>query len=139
MKYTVKTRINQTRPEIFDPIRKKWVCQTDEEIVRQHFIYFLIMEKKIAKSHISVEKKILVNGLSKRYDIVVYDAAGTPQMVIECKAPHIKITQEVMAQAGRYNSTLRAPVIGVTNGLECRFFQVDFSSGKIKSETNGYF
>ena len=133
MKNTIKTRINRTCPEIFDPIRQKWVQQTDEELVRQHVICFLINEKKIAKSHISVEKQIMVNGLSKRYDIVVYDEAGKPEMVIECKAPHVKITQEVMAQAGRYNSTLKAPVIGVTNGLECQFFGVDFSTGEINS------
>jgi type I site-specific restriction endonuclease len=128
---TIKTRITKTHSEIFDPIRQKWVQQTDEELVRQHFIHFLITEKGVPKSHISVEKQIAVNGLSKRYDIVVYDAAGKPEMVVECKAPHIKITQEVMAQAGCYNSTLRAPIIGVTNGLECRFFRVDFETKQI--------
>jgi hypothetical protein len=130
---TIKTRINQARLEIFDPVRLKWVQQTDEELVRQHFICFLITEKKIPKSHISVEKQIVVNGLSKRYDIVVYDSMGKPEMVIECKAPHVKITQEVMEQAGRYNSTLKAPIIGITNGLEHRFFRIDFESGVIHS------
>ena len=131
MSNTIKTRINRACPEIFDPVRQKWVQQTDEELVRRQVIHFLINEKKIAKSHISVEKQIMVNGLSKRYDIVVYDTAGKPEMVIECKAPHVKITQEVMAQAGRYNSTLKASVIGVTNGLESHFFRVDFNTGEI--------
>jgi hypothetical protein len=128
---TIKTRINRACTEIFDPVRRKWVRQTEEELVRQHFIHFLITEKKISKSHISVEKQIAINGLSKRYDIVVYDSTGKPEMVIECKAPHVKITQEVMEQAGRYNSTLKAPIIGITNGLEHRFFRIDFESGAI--------
>jgi hypothetical protein len=128
----IKTRINQSRLEIFDPIRRKWVQKTEEEVVRQSFIHFLITEKKIPKSHISVEKQIVVNGLSKRYDLVIYDVTGKPKIVIECKAPHIKITQEVMEQAGRYNSTLKASIIGVINGVEYRFFNINFENEELR-------
>ena len=119
----LKLRTQNNTQQIFDPIRKKWVAFTEEEKVRQFFILQLMNELKIPASHISVEKKITVNGLAKRYDIVVYKEAK-PWMVVECKAPHIPLTQEVLEQAGRYNITLNAEIIGVTNGVETRFFNL---------------
>ena len=116
--------------QVFDPIRRKWVAWTEEEKVRQFFILQLINELKVPASHISVERKITLNGLTKRYDIVVYKDAK-PWMVVECKAPHIPLTQDVLDQAGRYNQTLNAEIIGVTNGAEQRFFKVDFETEEI--------
>ena len=127
----LKCREINGKSEVFDPVRKKWVIFTNEEKVRQCFILYLIQEKQIPLSHISVEKEIKVNGLCRRYDIIVFDEEGKPSMVIECKAPEVNITQEVLEQAGRYNKTLRAPVIGVTNGTTHRFFTIDFNSEKI--------
>ena len=127
----IKQRIVGDNRELFDPIRKKWVTATPEEEVRQQFIQFLLTVKHIPASHLSVEREITVNGLSRRYDLVVYGEDGLPWMVVECKAPHVKLTQEVMEQAGRYNKTLRAPIIGITNGQENKFFRVDFETGEI--------
>lgn len=127
----IKQRIVCDNREFFDPVRKKWVPATPEEEVRQQFIQFLLTVKQIPASHLSVEREITVNGLSRRYDLVVFDEEGKPWMVVECKAPHVKLTQEVMEQAGRYNSTLRAPIIGITNGKENKFFRVDFETGEI--------
>jgi hypothetical protein len=123
-------RTNNNTAQVFDPIRKKWVVLTEEEKVRQFFILQLINDLKVPASHISVERKITLNGLTKRYDIVVYKDAK-PWMVVECKAPHIPLTQEVLDQAGRYNQTLNAEIIGVTNGAEQRFFKVDFETEEI--------
>jgi len=120
--------------QVFDPIRKKWVVLTEEEKVRQFFILQLINELKIPASHISVERKITLNGLAKRYDIVVYKDTK-PWMVVECKAPHIPLTQEVLEQAGRYNQTLNAEIIGVTNGAEQKFFKIDFKTDEIVQVT----
>ncbi len=127
----LKQRQFEGRTEIFDPIRRKWVLLTEEEKVRQFFIHFIIDEKKIPASHISVEKQISVNQLTKRYDIVVHDRQGKAALVVECKAPSVALTQEVLAQVGRYNQTLQAPVIGVTNGKEHLFFSIDFSTSQI--------
>ncbi|HPT52883.1 MAG TPA: type I restriction enzyme HsdR N-terminal domain-containing protein [Bacteroidales bacterium] len=128
----LRQRQNGEKIEVFDPIRKRWVPLTEEEKVRQFLISYLINEKRIPASHISVERKIIVNGLTKRYDLVVFDSAGVPAIVIECKAPHVAITQKVFAQAGRYNKTLRAPVIGVSNGKSNYFFKIDFETEAIE-------
>lgn len=127
----IKQRTGETGKEFFDPIRKKWVPATPEETVRQQFIQFLLIAKKIPESLISVEREITVNGLSRRYDLVVFGNDGKPWMVVECKAPHIALTQEVMEQAGRYNKTLQAPIVGITNGKENKFFQVNFDTNEI--------
>lgn len=127
----LKQRISGETKEFFDPVRKKWVPATPEEEVRQQFIQFLLTVKQVPLSHISVEREICVNGLSRRYDLVVFNEQGIPWMVVECKAPHIALTQEVMEQAGRYNKTLRAPIIGITNGNENKFFQIDFDTEAI--------
>ena len=127
----IKQRIIADNREFFDPVRKKWVPATPEEEVRQQFIQFLLTVKNIPASHLSVEREITVNGLSRRYDLVVFNEEGKPWMVVECKAPHVKLTQGVMEQAGRYNKTLHAPIIGITNGQENKFFRVDFETGEI--------
>lgn len=129
----IRQRITGNNKEFFDPVRKKWVPATPEEEVRQQFIQFLLTVKNIPASHLSVEREITVNGLSRRYDLVVFDEEGKPWMVVECKAPHVKLTQEVMEQAGRYNKTLQAPLIGITNGKDNKFFRVDFETGEIIS------
>lgn len=95
-------------------------------------IHYLIENKQVPISHISVERKITVNGLTKRYDLVVFGDAGTPLLVIECKAPHIELTQTVVEQVGRYNKTLRAPFVGVSNGRQQIYFSIDFETEEIR-------
>lgn len=136
MEYTFRQREKDGRTEVFDPIRKKWLVLTPEERVRQQLILFLLNIKKIPISHLSVEKAINVNGLTKRYDLVVFGADMKPQMVIECKAPEVEITQAVVEQAGRYNKTLRAPILGVTNGSAHFFFTIDFETEEIRPLTD---
>ncbi len=131
-RHTFKQREKEGRLEVFDPIRKKWLRLTPEERVRQQFVLFLLSVKNIPASHIAVEKAITVNGLKRRYDVVVFDAAGKPWMVVECKAPGVHLSQAVIEQAGRYNKTLRAPILGVTNGSTHFFFTIDFETEEIR-------
>jgi hypothetical protein len=113
---------------IFDEIRKKFIVLTPEEWVRQHVIHFLVYQKKYPKSLISVEKMILINGLKKRYDVVVYNANGQVLILVECKAPHIKTAQDTFDQIARYNKALNAPFLMVTNGLNHYFCKMDFDN-----------
>jgi hypothetical protein len=110
--------------EIFDSIRKKFVMLTPEEWVRQHFIMFIQNELKYPQGVLSVEKGFLVNGRPKRADIVVHDRAGLPWMIVECKAPEIKLTEEVFYQAAGYHLKLNVSYLAVTNGIQhycCKF------------------
>ncbi|ATA67843.1 restriction endonuclease subunit R [Capnocytophaga cynodegmi] len=115
---------------IFDEIRKKFVALQPEEWVRQHVIRFLIEEKKVPKSLINVEKEITINGLVKRYDIVVFSRNGNILLAVECKAPMIQISQAVFDQIARYNLMLKSKILMVTNGLNHYFCQMDYEKGK---------
>src|SRR3970040_2143603 len=124
--YSFRFKNSENKVAIFDEIRKKFIVLTPEEWVRQHVVRFLLEEKNYPKSHINVEKVLKVNGLRKRYDVVVYNPDGSIYILIECKAPEIKIAQAAFDQIARYNMTLDAQFLMVTNGLAHYFFQMDF-------------
>jgi hypothetical protein len=111
--------------KIFDIIRRKYVNLTPEEWVRQHLLHFLVNERKFPQTLISVEKKVMVNNLFKRTDIVVYSSALKPIMIAECKAPAIRLTQSAFDQTARYNMTLGVSSFLVTNGLHYQFCMID--------------
>lgn len=115
--YELKTRRSEAGLEVFDDFRKKYVSFTPEEFVRQRFLLFLVHEKKYPKSLISVEKSLKVNGLDKRADALVYDAAGRVRMVVECKAPSVTLSQDVFDQIVRYNMVYKSDYLLITNGL----------------------
>ena len=124
--YIFRFKNSENKVSIFDEIRKKFIILTPEEWVRQHVVQFLLEEKKYPKSLINVEKVLKVNGLRKRYDVVVFNSDGSIFILIECKAPEIKIVQATFDQIARYNMTMNAQYLMVTNGLNHYFCQMDF-------------
>ncbi|MGD0712375.1 MAG: type I restriction enzyme HsdR N-terminal domain-containing protein, partial [Bacteroidales bacterium] len=105
--YTFKYRIVNSKQQVFDTVRKKYVALTPEEWVRQNFVSWLIQELKYPASHIAIEKELLLNEMKKRFDVVIFNRDNKPAMLIECKAPEIKITQKTFDQAARYNMVLK--------------------------------
>jgi type I site-specific restriction endonuclease len=128
--YQFRFKNSENKVSIFDEIRKKFIILTPEEWVRQHVVRFLLKEKKYPKSLINVEKVLKVNGLRKRYDVVVYNPDGSIFVLVECKAPEIKISQATFDQIARYNMTLKSTFLMVTNGLNHYFCQMDFENEK---------
>lgn len=126
--YQFRFKNSENKVLIFDIIRKKFVVLQPEEWVRQNCIHYLINDKKYPKSLINVEKELKVNGLKKRYDVVVFKPNGNIQLIIECKAPTIAITQTTFDQIARYNLTLNADFLMVTNGLNHYYCQMDFET-----------
>ena len=116
---------------IFDPVRKKYVALTPEEWVRQHVIKYLVLEKKVPLSLIRVEVEIRLYKTRKRFDLAVYDRNGQPLLVVECKAPAVLVTQEVLDQVMRYNLAMKVRFLMLTNGLKHLFCQVDTTTGGI--------
>lgn len=116
--YAFRLREKESRPEIFDEVRKKWVTLTPEEWVRQHVMKWLTEEKKYPASLLAIEKSISVNGLTKRCDMVAFDREANPLLIVECKAHDVEINQQVFDQAARYNLTLNADLFLLTNGLK---------------------
>ena len=64
-----------------------------------------------------MERKIELNGTTKRIDLLVTEKTE-PQILLECKAPHIALTESVFEQAARYNTIISAPQIILSNGLQ---------------------
>ncbi|MBP6073549.1 MAG: type I restriction enzyme HsdR N-terminal domain-containing protein [Flavobacterium sp.] len=128
--YSFRFKNSENNVAIFDEIRKKFILLTPEEWVRQHTLHYLIQDKNYPKSHINVEKLIKINTLNKRYDIVVFQPNGEIFLLIECKAPEVAISQQTFDQIARYNLTLKAKYLMLTNGINHYFCQMDFENEK---------
>ena len=115
--YSFHVKSTEKGDYILDCVRKKYVRLTPEEWVRQHFIRYLIEEKKYPKGRMAVEEALKGTAVPQRADIVVYDRQGAPDIIVECKAPSVPITQQVMDQAVRYHMGLSGRIICLTNGL----------------------
>jgi len=129
--YSFNIKLIEQRKYIFDFIRKKFVILTPEEWVRQNFLRYLVEEKKYPASLIAVEKEFKLNNLSKRSDAVVYNKTGNPFLILEFKAPEVKIDQKVFDQIARYNMKLNVKYLIVSNGMQHYICQIDYGN-------NGY-
>jgi hypothetical protein len=122
------------KPSIFDILRKKFIILTPEEWVRQHFVNLLINHYNYPKSLIKIESGLKYNQLQKRSDIVVYDRTGNIFLVVECKSADIGISQEIFEQVARYNFTLKARFVAITNGLKHFCCSIDHENQKYEFE-----
>ncbi len=120
-----KLKSSENKTLIFDIVRKKYVIVTPEEWVRQHVVHFLLKEKNYPISLIAIEKQLKINKRVKRTDIIVFNKQGTPEILIECKAPSVKITQTTFDQIARYNLSANSNFLMVTNGLENYYCKID--------------
>lgn len=127
--YNFRIKNSENNTYIFDVIRKKFVVLQPEEWVRQNCIQFLINEKNFPVNLINVEKVVKINGLNKRYDIIAYNSDGSIFLIVECKAPKVKISQSAFDQIAIYNLTLKASYLMVTNGLNHYFCTMDHNLG----------
>lgn len=124
--YSFRFKNSENKLSIFDDIRKKFVILQPEEWVRQHCVQFLLSDKNYPKSYVNVEKQLTINQLTKRYDIVVFNADGSIHLVVECKAPTVGINQSTFDQIARYNLTLNATYLMVSNGINHYYCQMDY-------------
>ena len=123
--------INQKR-FIFDEIRKKYIELTPEEWVRQNCVKFLINDRKFKRNLISIEKRIKLNNTVKRFDILVHDNYGNCNLLVECKAPNVKINQDSFDQILRYNQVINAKFLMITNGIINYYCKINKLQNKIE-------
>lgn len=126
--FTIKSM--EGKKYIFDSIRKKYVVLSPEEWVRQNFVRYLIEQKKYSPGLVRIEHTIQSGKKIFRSDIVVYDRAASPVLVVECKAPDVKINQSVFDQIASYNYILKVDFLVVTNGLEHYCCKMDYMNKK---------
>jgi hypothetical protein len=123
--FSFKIIEGDTRKEIFDPIRKKYVKLTPEEWVRQNFVQYLIQHGKYPAGLIGIEVMFKLNTLTRRVDILVHNRSGIPVMIVECKKPEENINDEVFDQIVCYNMKFKLPYLIVTNGMSHYACKID--------------
>lgn len=116
--YNFKIKEEENRKYIFDIVRRKYVVLTPEEWVRQHIIWYFIHQLNYPKSLISVEKQIKINGIIKRYDLVVFQRDMKPWMMVECKEFDTELNDIVLQQLLRYQQKIQSPYGVITNGRQ---------------------
>ena len=79
-----------------------------------------------------LEKLVKYNDMRTRADIVLYTTQGRPNMIVECKAPKVKITQDTFNQIAKYNSQLRVQYLVVPNGMKHYCCEMKYDTNKIK-------
>ena len=129
--YPLKRRKSEEgREDIFDPFRKKWIKLTPEEWVRQNFLTWLVMEKKFPLALIAVERSLKVNKMSRRFDAVLFRSDGSTGILMEFKAPHIKLSYHVVDQIAAYNTTVKADYLILSNGLIHFCVKMDYKNNR---------
>lgn len=127
----IEVRDSEGRREVFDIVRNRYVALTPEEWVRQHAIRYLHYELGYPLELIQVEGAITLNGMTRRCDIVVYDASVRPFIIVECKRETVALTQKVLDQACRYNLVLQVPYLWLTNGVQQIYCRVDSEAKRV--------
>ena len=129
--FDIKIKNIEDKPFVFDIIRKKFICLTPEEWVRQNFLHYLVFEKNYPASLISIEHFLIINKFSRRCDIVVFDNSAKPLVIVECKAPAIKISQQTFDQASGYDLKLNVSYLILTNGMKHYCCKMDKENNSI--------
>lgn len=128
----LKTKLEKGTMQVFDVVRKKYVKLTPEEWVRQNFIHYLKNEKDYPFGLMGIEKMVKYNNLKTRADIIFYNHKGSAEMIVECKAPNLKITQDVFDQIAKYNFQLKVRYLIVTNGIQHFCCAMNYSKNDIE-------
>jgi hypothetical protein len=112
--------------EIFDLVRKKYIVLTPEEMVRQNIILYLSNTKNYPLNLMRVEVGMKLNNMQKRCDVLIYSRNLNPLLMVECKAEHVKISQDIFEQLARYNMVFKVPYLIATNGKNTYCCKINF-------------
>ncbi|HAE35601.1 MAG: type I restriction enzyme HsdR N-terminal domain-containing protein [Chitinophagales bacterium] len=113
--YSIRTRSGE-KEEVWDIIRRRWVTLTPEEWVRQHLLHYFVHDLHFPAGRVAVEKQVVVNGLKKRTDILLFDQEARPLLLVECKSPDVPLTDQTFRQAAIYNLEWKVPFMMISNG-----------------------
>src|SRR5215213_2516231 len=118
--YPFKIKEDEERKEfIFDELRKTWLRLTSEEWVRQNFVQYLVQVMKYPSTYVAIEREIKLGERKKRFDIMVFNQAARPWMMVECKKMERKLDSTVIWQVLHYNIAVPVKYLVLTNGEQC--------------------
>ena len=122
--YPAKITEKDGKKSIFDELRGCYVALTPEEWVRQNFVQMLLYS--YPASLMANESAIELNGMIRRCDTIVYDRSLRPRMIVEYKAPTVKIDKKVFAQISRYNLVLKVDYLVISNSIQHYCCKMDY-------------
>lgn len=122
----LRTEFREGILKVYDPLRRKFVALTPEEYVRQQFTAWMRNSLHYPASMMANEIGVEFHGMKKRCDTVVFNREGNPHVIVEFKAPDVKISQATFDQIVRYNMTLHAKYLIVSNGMNHYCCVVDY-------------
>lgn len=142
------------KPEIFDPIRQKWVSATPEEKVRQALLEQMIQELSYPRELVSIEKTLSEmphlaldsgNFPERRADVICFakgihpDHFLYPLLLIECKECP-SMAEEAKQQVIGYNYFIKACFVAVAypNGAEWGYYDSKMQTYKFSSVIPSY-
>lgn len=130
--YAIRLKQDSDKYYVFDDLRQRFVRLTPEEWVRQHFVHYLTDHLGYPRELLMNEVPLQLGSLKKRSDTVLYDRTLRAQMLIEYKAPSIRLSEAVLEQIVRYNYHFRVPYLVLSNGLEHVAYQIDYTQMSYK-------
>ncbi|MBX9890037.1 MAG: type I restriction enzyme HsdR N-terminal domain-containing protein [Amoebophilaceae bacterium] len=129
--YTLKQVLGKVY--ILDVVYKKYLVLSPEEWVRQHMLNYLIYHLAYPKGLCCSERKIERTTGYYRPDIVLRNPKGQANMIVECKAPYLKITYKTLGQILQYHRYLTAEFLVLTNGMVHFCWQLTQPSNQFKA------
>lgn len=115
---------------LWNRVLKKTFKNLPEERVRLQLLEYLLEEAGFSQHRVSFESPVkLPRDKSKsRTDLICYDEAFKPLLLVECKAPEVRLDAKVALQIARYNQQVEAALLLVTNGISDFWFSQQGSS-----------
>lgn len=114
----------------FDPVRRKNICASPEETVRQHIIQWLLETKKVPRHAIETELSLanLERGNKNRIDLMVHHfrkgkSISEPWLLVECKCSEKNSWALLEVQINKYLRVLRPQYIMLGLGNDWRFLE----------------
>ena len=105
---------------LFNPVTKQWLVDRPEERVRLRTIEFLTREAGFSLNRMNTEQGLQIGfggSSDQRTDIVCFDCSHQPLLLVECKSESIRIDEKTVVQGARYNRSVKAPYVMLTNGI----------------------
>jgi len=120
--------------KLWNPTLRKRLVNRPEERVRLQIIDYLTFVAGWSPHRITTEipVSLAISDTPNRADILCYDGDFNPQLLVECKAESVRISEKTGEQIGRYNTRIKAPNLMVSNGRSDYFFEVQ--NGKIQNQ-----
>jgi hypothetical protein len=111
---------------LYNPVLKKRYRNRPEERVRLRWLEYLLHQTDHRKSRIGFEAPVDLSHEKNtlRADLLLYNGAMKPEILIECKSESVRLTEKTGFQAARYNTAVGAGHICLTNGVNDFWYRI---------------